>query len=418
MANLHINQMYAIVRNAYNQITGITPIATLDSTNFASVASTVARMEYSPIIPGLIEQFGRIRYTERPYRSSFNNIFESKEEYGNHRGKTCFINPINTESSVSGAVLAETDPSWEIEDGQTFGVHTIHFEKPMTFHFYGKSAWKAEITFTRNQLKMAFASPEAMRAYLSSKLTMIENQMVQQDEAVARSAIIDWITAKVKLNSMTSGSSALANGVHVINLVTEFNDQFNPGSAKTYAELKKDSALYPSFCRFAMTRCAELVKEFAERDVRFHNNPTKHTTSPGYILRHTSADNLRMFAIEHYMEEFKTQGLVDTRNLDFIPSTNFETVNYWQSMDNRGKVMGKPSYMINTGEVIDGTDKITVDNVFAIMYDKDALSIGTVDNWTADTGMDALKGVANRYWHKLYEYNRDDTEKGVVITLN
>lgn len=411
--DLSINQSFAIVRNAYNQIAGITPLAVLDSTNFASVASTVRRIGYNSIIPGLMEQFGKLMYKEIPYQNHFPNMFESMESYGVDRGKGQFVTSVDDQGSVDGAGFAEEDTSYsQVGEGKTFGTYRMHFEKPVEFFWTGKNVFMAYITFTRKQLRQAFASPEAMQSYLTAKVTKLENDINQQMEAIARTALNDFIASRIYLDRATSGT-------YCIHAITEYNAKY--GTNFTYDTICADNENYAKFCRFLAVTTDEAIADLGERDVKYHVNPTTHPINPGYILQHSSPDRLKMYRLRKFDKEIKAQGLVDTRNLDMIPTQNMTTVNYWQSNNtdaDKSKVLAKSKYMTSDGTTANMANPEGNNYVYAVIMDKDALKVGMVDSWTQETPMDAEKGVSNRYYHYEFETRRDDTEKAIVILLD
>ena len=63
-------------------------------------------------------------------------------------------------------------------------------------------------------------------------------------------------------------------------------------------------------------------------------------------------------------------------------------------------------------------DEVTVNNIFGVMFDAEALGYTIVDRFSANTPLNTTGRYYNQEWHDTDRYWNDFTEKGVVLLLD
>ena len=102
---------------------------------------------------------------------------------------------------------------------------------------------------------------------------------------------------------------------------------------------------------------------------------------------------------------------------NYLRGVEFETVNFWQSIDTPMGIRVTPSYMKNDGTVATAEEEINQSNVFGVLFDEEAMGITTIDQWTSTTPFNSDGGYSNTFWHFTDRYYNDFTENGVVFLL-
>lgn len=439
MKPMTMNQMYAIVKTAYNQITGITPLDTLDATNFQNVANTLKTIGHNRLIPGLVEQFAKIKYTEIPYNAEYKSIMQGMDAFGFSTRTVSTIIPFDEEGNPTPYAAPESNSSWSVQNGQQFGVYTAKFPAVITTWNEGESAYDVEWTMTRDALKNAFASPEAMRNYLNDLLTYIENQLVQYTEAVARSVTVSVMASKIEMDKEAKKPNPITNGEHVVHLVSDWNAEMNGGSAMTIEDIRKasDTLKVASFKHYVITRIKEGIKILGNRDTRNivnfiepvvvsnANNPSETATIPGgYFLRFCK--NPHLLANSEFMDWLDADSKLATHfesATETMPA--YEKVDYWQCPDRGTNGLGKmtikakANILKNNGTVQAMSEAVETPFVLGMLYDPNMVSAGLAESWRGDSGApDAKYGLTQYVQHQRYKYYTDFTFPGIVYVLD
>lgn len=401
-----VEQAYKMVSALYQQATGTASIAVVDTATFTAVANATWSLGYNRIVNALKEVLSGLIISEKPYEGQFREIWADAPTYGAHVLKISYLDNAN----------AVTNPAWSLADGQTLGVHTVKLPKAYEANIYGQNTINAFVTLPRKQLRTAFESAEKMAQFFSGLMTNIRNQLNQQKEALCRSTLINYIGGKV---AYAAAHTAEASN-HVVHLLTEYNDKFGHNYSDI-ASVRNNPASYEQFVKYIFARMNDIVAQMAIRDNRYHVNPTADARNPGVIMRHSPVDALRCYVLREWLTEIDTQVMTGVWNREYLKMLAHESVEYWQSPEERGSVIVTASYMDNDGTVKtangDGSG-LSILNIFGVIFDRDALGVGVTDEFTGDTPMDVEKEAFNRYW-KLDTRNYNDfTEKGVILCMD
>ena len=102
---------------------------------------------------------------------------------------------------------------------------------------------------------------------------------------------------------------------------------------------------------------------------------------------------------------------------ELLETVDFETVNFWQSIDSPASLSVTPVIMKSDGTFDDGT-AVAEDYVVGVLFDEEAAGTTIISNWSAITPFNPRGG----YWNQFYHWNvrswNDFTENCVVLLMD
>ena len=157
-----------------------------------------------------------------------------------------------------------------------------------------------------------------------------------------------------------------------------------------------------------------------ERSQKFHVNVTNWggASVDKSISRHTPYEYQKVYLYAPARFQMEMMALADTYHDGFLRLAYNETVNFWQSIDTPDSINVTPTYMTNTGGLTTAEDAVNQDNVFGVIFDRDAAGYTLVNQWSSPSPFNARGGYTNIFWHETARYWNDFTENGVVLLLD
>lgn len=386
MANtLTFTQIASILNSVNQQATGRTGIAVTNTAEFVSVANTTLLSGYDNVINAISQVLSRTIFSIRPYNRKFGGLFMNEIQFGSHVRKLTVV-----ESD------AQNDTSKTLAD-DTYDMYRVNKKQVLQTNFYGANVYKRWVTIYRHQLKEAFSGPDQFGSFISMILQNVSDQIEQDHENLARMTVANFIGGKIAANS------------NVIKLVTEYNDA-------TGLELDSDTVKSPEnfvpFMKWAWARIKTVSDLMTERSEYFHINVDGKPVS-----RHTPKERQKMYMYAAEVNNMEASVLSSVFHDNYLRGVEFETVNFWQSIETPMGIRIAPSYMKADGTVATAEGEITQSNVFGVLFDEEAMGITTIDQWTSTTPFNSDGGYSNTFWHFTDRYYNDFTENGVVFLL-
>ena len=110
--------------------------------------------------------------------------------------------------------------------------------------------------------------------------------------------------------------------------------------------------------------------------------------------------------------------LANTFHDNYLKYTDYEAVNFWQSIDDRMSLKVKPSYLTTDGTITTPAEAATINNIFGIIFDDEALGYTQVNEWSAPTPLNVRGGYTNYWYHFTLRFWNDFTEKACLLLLD
>lgn len=384
---LTFNQCATLLNAVNQQATGRTGIAPVNTAEFVSMATTTLESGYDNVINSISQVLSKTVFSVRPYNRKFKGLFMDAQRWGNHVRKL---------QSVDKS--AEEDDRMKLEDGQSIDQQKVNKPVVLQTNFYGQNVYQRSITIFKDQLDVAFSSPEEFGRFISMVLQNVSDTVEQDHENMARAALANFMGAKIS-----------ADAGNVIKLVTEYNDV-------TGLELNSDTVKQPEnfvpFMKWAFARIKTISGLMSERSEKFHMNIEGKP-----ISRHTPKNKQKLYLYSANVNEMEASVLSSVFNDSYLKGMDYETVNYWQSIDTPMGINVTPNYINNLGAVVTAGEAVVQSNILGVLFDEEAVGITTVNAWSAPAPFNARGGYTNTFWHYTDRYFNDLTENGVVLLL-
>lgn len=404
MANVNSNIIYqagTLLADVVQQATGRKVLTANNPGEWTSVAQSAISAGVEPILNTLVNMWSRTIFSVRPYSAKLKGLEMSADRFGLMTRK---LSPVVKDPGDDAAYLwpvaydaGQTPPSG---DGYSVDMYAISKKNVLQTGFAGASVYQEIFTIFKDQLDGAFRSPEEFMAFNEMQLADRSNSIESWKESVKRSLLANMI---LSLNAENQTG-------RVVHLITEYN-------ADTGASLTSTTvfspANFPGFVRWMVARINTIARFMSERTAMYQT-----AISGQYVLRHTPAEDLRVYLTARFKDMMDTMALSVTFNDNYLKLADVEGINFWQSTGAPASVTGKPTYTNTSGVATTPATASTVANIVGVMFDRDALGMASVLEESALTPYN----VKGRYWNNAYnnkfKTRFDMTEKAVLLLLD
>lgn len=395
--NFGFNDAATLLNSIVSQATGRTSITATNLQDFISIGQTALSMGPDPLMQAISQVLSRTIFSIRPYSEKFSGLRADALRWGNHVRK-----------------LAIADSDWEsdgrfyeaasdfLDNGDSVDMYEIKMPNVLQTNFYGQNPVMRSVTIFRDQLNVAFSGPDELMRFVSMIMSNVSDQLAQARETSARMAIANFIGGKYAAAGAGLGTD------HVIYLIDEFN---NETGASEDATTIYSATVYPTFVRWCYGYIATLSNMFTERTVKYQINVTGKA-----ISRHTPKARQKFYVSAPELNRMRSEVLSTTFNDDLLRLGDVEEVSYWQSPDSPEEIDVTPSYMNNSGVIVNAAAQ-NITNIFGVLFDEEAIMTQSVNEWSAPTPFNAKGGYTNTFWHASNRYLNDFTEKGTVLLI-
>lgn len=387
MNDLSFSQISSILNSIASQATGKAQIMPTNTGEFTAVAQTTLLAGYDNVINAISQVLSRTIFSIRPYYRKLGGLQVSNIRFGNHVRKL---------QALDGEW--ETDERQPLTDGTSVDMYKVNKPQVLQTNFYGQAVYQIHITIFRDQLDVAFSSPEEFGRFIAMVMTNIQNQIEQCHEGLARGCIANLIGGIVQID----------NPEQQIHLLTEYNDA--TGGKYTATTIMQPEA-YDAFTKWAYARIAAVTSMLTERTQLYHANIANKE-----LNRHTPLANQRVYLYAKNQFQIEAMVLAGTYHDNFIRLADNETLNYWQSVKNPDEISVNATYMQADGTLTSAD--VDVKNIYGLIMDEEAAGYTVINQWTANTPFNAAGGYSNMYWHFTDRYWNDFTENAVLLLLN
>lgn len=392
LLGLSFKDLSTVLNSIVKQATGQNAQAVVDTSSFISVAQTALLSNYDTLATAISQVLSKTIFSLRPYERKFGGLEVSNIEYGNHVRKLSAIDKD-----------WEQDQRFELTDGASIDQYVVNKPKVLQTNFYGANVYEKSMTVYKDQLDQAFTGPDQFQSFLAMMMQNAGDMIEQAHEQ----------TARMTVANLMGGVIDLANPVQIRHLVTEYNAYLGlSGDSELNLNGLRAADQYPTFIRWVMAQIKSQSSLLTERSIIYHQNFTGYNVS-----RHTPVRDQKLYMYNDDRYSIETQVMSTTFNSEFLNIIDFETVNYWQSLQTRDKLNITPSYTSSTGTAQTGAE-VTTDNIFAVLFDREAAGYTVVNEWSQPTPFNARGGYYNQFWHFTDRYWNDFTENCVVFLMD
>lgn len=401
-STMTIAQASTVLNNIAGQLTGgaLAPITNND--DFVSVAQTLLLTGRDPVINALSQVWSKTIFAYRDYRAPLSGLEMDLERYGNAVRK---LSPVardmqNDESFVwPVAYDAVNHSSNPYGDGQSVDMWEIAKQRVQQMNFYGTAVYQQRYTIFKDQFDNAFSSADEFGRFNAMNLAERNNEKEQYKEAVARGIQTNFIGALIDE----------AQTDRVVHLLTEYNAA--TGLTLTATTVYQPANFAP-FMRWVWARIKTIIRLMGAR-----SNNYQTVVNGERVLRFTRPENMRVAILAQAYDQIETMVFSDTYHDDYLKGVNFESIDFWQSIDAPSSISVTPVYTGATGAVVTGS-ATTSSVVFGLLHDRDALGYSLVNAWSAVTPLNIDGGYWNESYHARIKTIQDNTEKAVVLLLD
>lgn len=404
--DMSVYQAGTILSSLVQQATGMNVITPTTPGEFVSVATTTLAQGYDPIMNALSQMWGRTIFSVRPYSRMFKGMEMDMERWGNMTRKISIADkPVEDDARFTYPVGYDSTQTPESGDGKSVDMFSMNKPDVLQTNFYGQSVYENSYTIFRDNLDTAFTSPAEFMRFTSMVAQNRSDKLEQYRENIARGLLANY------------AGSLVAEGKEerVIHLLTEYNTL--TGLSLTAQSVYQPDNFAP-FMRWVFSRVSVLSKLMRERSEMFQT-----VVKNKHVMRHTPADRLKVYMYTPAMEQMTAMVNSVTYNDDFIKYTDFEAVNFWQSIETPDSISVNPIYTLHNGSLSmkrgeNGAAGVEQAGIFGLMFDEDALGYAQVNAWNQLTPFNAKGGYWNDFDHVNFRTMQDMTEKGLILLLD
>lgn len=395
-----VQQASTILNSLVNQATGQSVI-TATTPDFVSVATTALKTGYDPILNAMSQMWGRTIFSIRPYSRKFSGMEMSMDRWGNATRKLSiadqpvkddqrFTYPVGYDSAQTGA---------ELGNGKSVDMFAQNKPDILQTNFYGQSVYENIYTVYRDNLDVAFSGPDEFMRFNALVSGNRADKLEQYRETIARGLLANYI------------GSILDEGQEgrVVHLLTEYNTQ--TGQTLT-AQNVYLPANFSSFMQWVYARIANISRMMTERSEMYQT-----VVNEKHVMRHTPAADQKVYLFSKALDMFDAMVKSNAFHDNYLKYTDYEGVNFWQSIETPDSISITPTYTSTAGAVKTGTAKEQA-GIFGVIFDRDALGYAQVNAWSSLTPFNPVGGYWNDVDHVNFRTLQDMTEKGVVLLLD
>lgn len=369
---METNQIYSLVNSVVSQALGTEGLTVTDEQGLISLGNVIlsSNTNTEPFLNTLVQRIAYTIISYRQYRSMFSDLLRSDSEWG------AVIQKIKVKMP-----LAESDQSFDLQDGESVDHFKIAKPKVTQKLFTSRTPYQFHITIQRVHLKEAFTSASKMDAFIGAIYGEVQNAIEMSLETLGRNCLANFI-AEVK------------DTTRHVKLLTEYNQ-------KTTQTLTANQALFdPEFLRYAISR----IKTIS-------TNMTSMTSiyNDGTETRHTPYELQKLYVMNEFEKALETVVQYAAFRDNYVKLEGFLEVPFLQAIQTPNS--------IKVNRASDGTET-EVNNIVAMIFDRDALGTYKEEEWTATTPFNAAGGYFNAYWHIMRLYFNDLSENFVLFTLD
>lgn len=396
-----VHQASTVLNSLVKQATGQAVITASTPGEFVSVAQTALKTGYEPILNAMSQMWGRTIFSIRPYTRKFKGMEMSLDRWGNACRKISVAEqPVKDDERFTypAGYDATQDPS----NGNGKSVDMFKLNKPdiLQTNFYGQSVYENIYTVFRDNLDVAFTGPDEFMRFNSMVAQNRSDKLEQYRETIARGLLVNYIASLLEEGQAD----------RVVHLLTEYNALTDQ---KLTAQSVYQPANFQSFMEFVYSRIANISRMMTERSEMFQT-----VINGKHVMRHTPPNRQKVYLYSKALDMFDAMVKANTFHDNYLKYTDYEGVNFWQSIETPDSISATATYTKTDGTVATGAANKEQAGIFGVIFDEDALGYAQVNAWNSLTPFNPVGGYWNDVDHVNFRTLMDMTEKGVLLLLD
>lgn len=396
-----VHQASTVLNSLVKQATGQAVITASTPGEFVSVAQTALKTGYDPILNAMSQMWGRTIFSIRPYTRKFKGMEMSLNRWGNACRKISVAEqPVKDDERFT--YPAGYDATQDPANGNGKSVDMFKLNKPdiLQTNFYGQSVYENIYTVFRDNLDVAFTGPDEFMRFNSMVAQNRSDKLEQYRETIARGLLVNYIASLLEEGQAD----------RVVHLLTEYNALTDQ---KLTAQSVYQPANFQSFMEFVYSRIANISRMMTERSEMFQT-----VINGKHVMRHTPPNRQKVYLYSKALDMFDAMVKANTFHDNYLKYTDYEGVNFWQSIETPDSISATATYTKTDGTVATGTANKEQAGIFGVIFDEDALGYAQVNAWNSLTPFNPVGGYWNDVDHVNFRTLMDMTEKGVLLLLD
>lgn len=382
-----VNQIATMLNDIYGEYIGETGLLAEDLSNIVSVGqvltqSTAFGDNFENAFKKVVDKVGLTLYGTKGYNPHGLGIIR----YGMPAASV-------VEKLRVDVVDYTNNQAWEISDPSELDFSDIWDYVPATItatYFNKAVTFKVKISLPEYQFKSAFNSPAEMVKFIGIIEMRIQTKMRMAADMLEKRVLANLIAEK----------GAQTGSPNVYNLLSAYNAM--SGNTLTAAKALADK----EFLRFASKTIGVYRALMREETGAFNNT--------GYVT-HTDDTDLKMFFLSDFAKSLESSLYSDTFHDEYVKQDGYREIGFWQGFGTTGDIADRSKLIVKPAST--PTSTVTMENVLAVLMDKDAAFIaGEMPTTKALPNPD---GDFTNYWHKFKaSYYNDLAENCIVFTMS
>lgn len=390
---------YQIVNAAYKQAVGAAAIDTITLDDFVDggVAYASLTMARDKFLNALIDQTVNF-YTQEEYRDNYDDPYyvESRR----------FANVVQMIHASVGDVTEshawkdfKPTTSQNVTTYKTVGTYEVRPPQVDTSYYTKTVSWELPVSITEEQLVDGFKSAEDLRGFVDYIFVVTQNKLLahrKQLNALNRNAFI----AEKILYAASQG----ATGLHVVNLLTEYNKQRGKNIA-TVAAFRGN----PDAMRFAAAQLPLYAKYMKEQSAVFNTK--------GYDNQFIPSDRLVTEINSAFESDLIEVAYSTTFNDELLRISDYRSTPAWQGFGVAGQNTVPADFdQVTSIDVSVDSGDVKKSGIVALMVDKYAI-LHTIRNERVSTNWFDPEQLYLNFYQNRDQYMVNLGQNGVVFTI-
>lgn len=396
MAKNTNTQAYAIMNELQAEAKGINAIKAVDTSSFITAGEQFAALGVDEVAGCISKVIQKTIISARPYKGKLDFIDMDKDAFSFAVRKISFADQQFEGGSIPVPANGESADPW------TFKKFTA-----LELTFAGQNIWRYQTpSITKTQLLNAFTSEGELVSFFGGIMTNMYNELEQARESARRALLVNLIAGKSVSNTKNYESNTYRH------LVAEYNAYKGYTADKVLTLTQIRATEYKEFMEFVYAQIKTASLNMTERTRLFHTNVTGKE-----ITRHTPKEDQRLVMLAPEVFNMDASVLSNTFNKELLSYTDFEQVAYWQDILSPAKVVATPTVLKTDGTLEKGAST-TCDNVFAVLFDKEAIGLTTIEESVLSTPLNPKGKYINIFAEAQIKNYQDHTENAIVFAFD